>query len=63
MLVDTNVCLVICGAGDAESEILDYAKKDERIVFKGQIPRNEVLKITTECKFACKSTYSRGRVH
>ena len=45
MLVDTNIRLVICGTGDAENEILDYVKNDKRIIFRGQIPRAEVLKL------------------
>lgn len=37
--------LVICGAGDAELEIEQMALNDNRIKFKGQLPREEVLKL------------------
>lgn len=37
--------LVICGAGDAESDIVEACNRDNRIVFKGQVNRNEVLKL------------------
>lgn len=45
LLPDINIGLMICGAGDAEKEILYYCQKDKRIVFKGQLPRAEVLKL------------------
>ena len=35
--------LVICGKGDSEEYIKNAAKKDPRIIFKGQLPRAEVL--------------------
>jgi glycosyltransferase involved in cell wall biosynthesis len=40
--------LIICGVGDSEKEIIDAAKFDDRIVFLGQLPREEVLRIQTE---------------
>lgn len=40
-----NIQLIICGDGDAKGEILDYAKKDSRIIYKGLIKRNEALKL------------------
>lgn len=45
LLTDANIYLMICGAGDAEKEILNYSQKDKRIIFKGQLPRLEVLKL------------------
>ena len=35
--------LVLCGAGDTDSEIRKAAASDSRIDFKGQIPRTDVL--------------------
>lgn len=35
--------LVLCGAGDTENEIIEAARADSRIAFRGQIPRSEVL--------------------
>lgn len=42
---DPNVRLVICGIGDSEEEILQAAKQDGRIDFKGQMRREEVLSL------------------
>lgn len=36
--------LVICGDGDSRNKILRISAKDKRIIFKGQLPREEVLK-------------------
>lgn len=45
---DENYRLVICGIGDSEEEIKIAAEKDNRIIFKGQMPREEVLKLQAE---------------
>ena len=37
--------LILCGVGDCENEIVNASKDDERIVFMGQLPRAEVLKL------------------
>ena len=37
--------LILCGAGDSEAEIKEAAKKDNRIIFLGQLPRRDVLKL------------------
>lgn len=37
--------LVICGAGNTEAEITQIASIDKRIVYKGQLKRDEVLKL------------------
>ncbi len=44
-LQNDDIRLVICGAGDAEKEIKLEALRDERIIFKGQLPRKEVLRL------------------
>lgn len=43
-----NYRLVICGVGDSEQEILDASKRDDRIVFLGQLPREDVLRLQME---------------
>ncbi len=43
-----NYRLIICGVGDSEQEIRAAAKSDDRIVFLGQLPREEVLRIQME---------------
>ena len=42
---DPNLRLVICGVGDSEAELRTAATKDSRINFKGQLPREEALKL------------------
>lgn len=42
---DENVRLMICGDGDSVGIIKEYVKKDNRIIYKGQLPRTEVLKL------------------
>lgn len=37
--------LLICGAGNAEDDIRECAKKDSRIKFMGQLPREDILKL------------------
>ncbi len=40
--------LIICGEGDTQNEILKLAKIDPRIIFKGIMKREEVLKMQKE---------------
>lgn len=40
--------LILCGVGDSEREIQDAAKKDPRIRFLGQLPREDVLRLQKE---------------
>ncbi len=40
--------LIICGAGDCEAEIKNAAREDKRIEFKGQLRREDVLKLQRE---------------
>lgn len=42
-LPDPSLRLVLCGAGDAVDEIKDYAARDDRIVYKGLVSREEVI--------------------
>lgn len=44
-LTDKNFRLVICGDGSAKDEICEISKKDNRILYKGQLPRTEVLNL------------------
>lgn len=37
--------LILCGKGDTESKILEYAKKDKRIKYLGQVSNDEAVKI------------------
>jgi glycosyltransferase involved in cell wall biosynthesis len=40
-----NAHLKICGRGDSEDIIKSYAAKDERIIFLGQLPNTEAVKL------------------
>lgn len=40
-----NYRLIICGVGDAEEEIVDASRQDSRIIFYGQLTREEVLQL------------------
>ncbi len=42
---DATYRLVLCGQGDLESQIYEMCKKDDRITFMGQLPRNRVLEL------------------
>ena len=43
-----NYRLVICGAGPSENYINEKASKDNRIIYKGVVPREEALKLQQE---------------
>lgn len=43
-----NIRFVICGSGEAYSEIEEKAKSDRRIVFRGMVTHDEALKIQHE---------------
>ncbi len=40
--------LILCGSGDSEEKIEQYAKLDNRIICKGQMKREDVLKLQIE---------------
>lgn len=44
-IVNKNYKLVICGSGDADNDIREYAKHDKRICFKGQVSHDEATEI------------------
>ena len=44
-IAEKDFALIICGIGDGEADIQQAAKKDSRIQFKGQLAREEVLKL------------------
>lgn len=49
LIDNVNYRLVICGFGDSINTILEYAKKDQRVLFRGQLKRIEVLKLMSKC--------------
>lgn len=48
MIADSSYRLVICGDGYERDRVLLAAEKDDRIIFKGQISRKEVLRLQRE---------------
>lgn len=40
---DSSVKLYICGEGDSKEDIIRYASSDPRIIYKGQVKREEAL--------------------
>lgn len=44
-LLDDDCRLIICGSGDAENDVIEASVRDKRIIFKGQVAREEVLKL------------------
>lgn len=43
-----NIRLDLCGLGNAEQTVKEYAARDNRIVFHGKVPHNEVLRLQSE---------------
>lgn len=48
LIKDDNVQLMICGTNGCREEIEERAKKDRRIVYKGALPREQVLQLQRE---------------
>lgn len=44
-LINEAYRLVICGNGDSVDEIIELSKSDKRIIYKGQLPRSEILEL------------------
>lgn len=55
-----DIRLLIVGEGDAKDKILEYAKKDSRIIYKGQIPRQQVLEIQRQSSILVNPRTSEG---
>lgn len=45
LIHNINYRLVLCGAGDSERFITESAKHDSRIIYRGQLQRDEILNI------------------
>ncbi|RZG76953.1 glycosyltransferase [Acinetobacter sp. WCHAc060025] len=44
-ILDQDYRLVLCGDGPLKSDIMKFSEKDSRILYKGQLPRQQVLNI------------------
>jgi len=60
MIKDTNYRLWICGDGDARETLEEYAKDDDRIVYYGQIKREEVLELQAKATILVNPRTSEG---
>ena len=45
LIPDKNYRLLICGDGDFKNELKEHIKQDNRIIYKGQLPRKEILRL------------------
>lgn len=50
LIPDENARLVLCGSGDCIEYIKRCAAKDSRILYMGQIPRDEVIRLQSEAR-------------
>lgn len=50
MIKDEKARLVLCGSGDCEEYIRNKATVDKRICYKGQVPRNEVIRLQSKAR-------------
>ena len=57
---DQSVRLYICGDGDSKAMIEEYARKDSRIVYKGQVIREEVLILQRNARLLVNPRTSEG---
>lgn len=42
---DNDIVLKICGRGDATNEVIEYSKRDSRIVYLGQLKNEEAIQL------------------
>lgn len=45
-----DISLIICGDGEAKKDIQDMMKRDNRIIFKGLLPKSEIVNIQRNAK-------------
>lgn len=50
LIKDDAARLVLCGSGDCEEYIKSCAHSDKRIMFKGQLPREECIRLQSQSK-------------
>ncbi|TSJ43073.1 glycosyltransferase family 4 protein [Mucilaginibacter corticis] len=55
-----NYRLIICGAGEAQSDIEAMAKLDSRIIFMGQLPRERILELQKKATVLVNPRTSEG---
>lgn len=48
LIENPNYRLILCGAGEAEKEVTEAAKRDKRIIYTGAVTRDEAVKIQSK---------------
>lgn len=57
---NNNYRLIICGEGSDKAEIIFSAEKDDRIIYKGSINREEVLDLQRKCDLLINPRKAEG---
>ncbi|KKO91165.1 hypothetical protein AAW12_11585 [Sphingobacterium sp. Ag1] len=59
-IASPDVRLVICGDGEAKELVTSYCRLDERIIFKGKVPHEEVLALQKEASLLINPRQPEG---
>ena len=62
MLKNPSYRLVICGDGDSRNTVLECVKMDNRVSYKGQLPREEILVLQQKATLLVIPRTSEGEV-
>ena len=57
---NTDYRLILCGSGSAHNDIINAASNDSRILYKGQISHNEVIKLISTADLLVNPRTSEG---
>ena len=60
MLKNPSYRLVICGDGDSRNTVLECVKMDNRVSYKGQLPREEILVLQQKATLLVNPRTSEG---
>lgn len=52
--------LVICGDGDAKEDIIQISRRDHRVIYKGQLPREKILQLQKQATLLVNPRTSEG---
>lgn len=58
LIPDKDILFWICGFGDSENDIKEFAKKDKRIIYMRTLPRKEVLKLQKQASILLNPRHS-----
>lgn len=57
---NSNYRLIICGSGETEQKIKEYALQDKRIIYKGNLPPSEIYKLQQEASVLVNPRQNEG---